>query len=114
MPSSAAPLSQFFKKVLQSHGFDAPERYTEVDSVIVGRSLLCSSDRIAILSFYQVEQEVRWQRLSTLPVTLPDAGRKFGILTKEDYLPTPFVAAYIKALGTVAKQMRQDVIMDAR
>jgi DNA-binding transcriptional LysR family regulator len=81
---------------------------------MVGRSLLCNSDRIAILSYFQVEQEVRWGRLSTLPVLLPDAARKIGILTKADYLPTPVVAAFIEALRTVAKQLQQDVIANAR
>jgi LysR family transcriptional regulator, regulator for genes of the gallate degradation pathway len=99
---------------VQSHGSNFPERYTEVDSVMVGRSLLCNSDRIAILSYFQVEQEVRWGRLSTVPVLLPDAGRKIGILTKADYLPTPFAAAFIEALRTVAKRLQQDVIADAR
>jgi hypothetical protein len=42
-----------------------------------------------------------------------DAFFKFGILTKEDYLPTPFVAGFIEALRTVAKQLQQDVIADA-
>ena len=32
LPNSSAPLRQFFNKVLQSHGFNSPERYTEVDS----------------------------------------------------------------------------------
>jgi LysR family transcriptional regulator of gallate degradation len=108
LPSSSAPLRQFFKEVLQSHGSNSPERYIEVDSIIVGRSLLYKSNRIAILSYFHVEQEVRWGRLSTLPLPLPDAGRRFGILTKEDYLPTPLVAAFIEALRTVAKQMQQD------
>jgi LysR family transcriptional regulator of gallate degradation len=110
LPNSSAPLRQFFNKVLQSHGYNTPQRYTEVDSIIVGRSLLCNSDRIAILSYFHVEQEVRWGRLSTLALPLPDAGRKFGILTKEDYLPTPFVAAFIEGLRTVAKQLQQDVV----
>ena len=110
LPNSSAPLRQFFNKVLQSHGYNTPKRYTEVDSIIVGRSLLCNSDRIAILSYFHVEQEVRWGRLSTLALPLPDAGRKFGILTKEDYLPTPFVAAFIEGLRTVAKQLQQDVV----
>jgi LysR family transcriptional regulator, regulator for genes of the gallate degradation pathway len=114
LPNSPAPLRQFFDKVVQSHGSNFPERYTEVDSVMVGRSLLCNSDRIAILSYFQVEQEVRWGRLSTVPVPLPDAGRKIGILTKADYLPTPFVAAFIEALRTVAKQLQRDAIADAR
>jgi LysR family transcriptional regulator, regulator for genes of the gallate degradation pathway len=114
LPSSSAPLTQFFKKVLQSYGLRSPERYTEVDSIIVGRSLLCNSDRIAILSYFQVEQEVRWGRLSTLPLRLPNSRRKIGILTKEDYLPTPFVAAFIEALRTVAKQMQDDEVTDAR
>jgi LysR family transcriptional regulator, regulator for genes of the gallate degradation pathway len=113
LPNSPAPLRQFFDKVVQSHGSNFPVRYAEVDSVMVGRSLLCNSDRIAILSYFQVEQEVRWGRLSTVPVLLPDAGRKIGILTKEDYLPTPFVAGFIEALRTVAKQLQQDVIADA-
>jgi LysR family transcriptional regulator, regulator for genes of the gallate degradation pathway len=108
LPNSSAPLRQFFNKVLQSQGLKAPERYTEVDSIIVGRSLLCSSDRVAILSYFHVEQEVRWGHLSTLPLPLPDAGRRIGILTKGDYLPTPFVAAFINALSIVAKQMQQD------
>ena len=114
LPNSSAPLRQFFNNVLQSRGYNLPKRYTEVDSIIVGRSLLCNSDRIAILSYFHVEQEVRWGRLSTLPLPLPDAGRKFGVLTKEDYLPTPFVAAFIQALRTVAKQLQQDVIAAAR
>jgi LysR family transcriptional regulator of gallate degradation len=114
LPSSAAPLTQFFNKILRSQGFASPDRYTEVDSIIVGRSLLCKSDRLAILSYFHVEQEVRWGWLSTLPVPLPEAGRKLGILTKDDYLPTPYVAAFIEALRTVGKQMQQDVIADAR
>lgn len=114
LPSASAPLRHFFKELLQSHGFNSPERFTEVDSIIVGRSLLYKSDRIAILSYFHVEQEVRWGRLSTLPLPLPDSGRKIGILTKEDYLPTPFVAAFIEALRTVAKQMQQDDIADER
>jgi LysR family transcriptional regulator of gallate degradation len=112
LPSLAAPLRQFFNEVLKSYGFAPPERYTEVDSIIVGRSLLYMSDRIAILSYFQVEQEVRWGRLVTLPLPLPDAGRKIGILTKADYLPTPLVVGYIQALTRVAKQMRQDAIAD--
>ena len=114
LPSSAAPLTQYFNKVLQSRGFASPDRYTEVDSIVVGRSLLCKSDRLAILSYFHVEQEVRWGWLSTLPAPLPEAGRKLGILTKDDYLPTPYVAAFIEALRTVGKQMQQDVIADAR
>ena len=114
LPNSSAPLRRFFNKLVHSQGFNFPKRYTEVDSIIVGRSLLCNSDRIAILSYFHVEQEVRWGRLSTLPLPLPDAGRRFGILTKEDYLPTPFVAAFIEALRTVAKQLQQEVIADAR
>jgi LysR family transcriptional regulator of gallate degradation len=114
LPNSPAPLRQFFDKVVQSHGSNFPVRYAEVDSVMVGRSLLCNSDRIAILSYFQVEQEVRWGRLSTVPVLLPDAGRKIGILTKAGYQPTPFVAAFIEDLRTVAKQLQQDAVADAR
>ena len=57
---------------------------------------------------------MRWGWLSTLPVPLPEAGRKLGILTKDDYLPTPYVAAFIGALRTVGNQMQQDVIADTR
>jgi LysR family transcriptional regulator of gallate degradation len=114
LPNSPAPLRQFFDKVVQSQGSNFPVRYAEVDSVMVGRSLLCNSDRIAILSYFQVEQEVRWGRLSTVPVLLPDAGRKIGILTKAGYQPTPFVAAFIEDLRTVAKQLQQDVVADSR
>lgn len=114
LPNSPAPLRQFFDKVVQSQGSNFPVRYAEVDSVMVGRSLLCNSDRIAILSYFQVEQEVRWGRLSTVPVLLPDAGRKIGILTKAGYQPTPFVAAFIEDLRTVAKQLQQDAVADVR
>jgi LysR family transcriptional regulator, regulator for genes of the gallate degradation pathway len=114
LPNSPAPLRQFFDKVVQGQGSNFPVRYAEVDSVMVGRSLLCNSDRIAILSYFQVEQEVRWGRLSTVPVLLPDAGRKIGILTKAGYQPTPFVAAFIEDLRTVAKQLEQDAVADAR
>ena len=114
LPNPPAPLRQFFDKVVESQGSNFPVRYAEVDSVMVGRSLLCNSDRIAILSYFQVEQEVRWGRLSTVPVLLPDAGRKIGILTKAGYQPTPFVAAFIEDLRTVAKQLQQDAVADVR
>ena len=52
LPSSAAPLTQYFNKVLQSRGFASPDRYTEVDLIVVGRSLLCKGDRLAILSYF--------------------------------------------------------------
>ncbi len=114
LPSSLAPLRKYFDELLESQGFKVPARYTEVDSIIVGRSLLLKSDRIAILSYFHVEQEVRWGRLSTLPLQLPDTGRNFGILTKDDYLPTPSVATFIHALRTVANQMQQGETADAR
>ena len=41
LPSSAAPLTQYFNKVLRSEKIASPDRYTEVDSIVVGRSLLC-------------------------------------------------------------------------
>jgi DNA-binding transcriptional LysR family regulator len=105
-------LRHFFAEFLQGHGFDFPKRYTEVDSTVVGRSLLYKADRIAILSYFHVEQDIRWGRLSTLPLALPDAGRKIGILTKEDYVPTPLVVAFIDALRAVSKQMQQDALVD--
>jgi LysR family transcriptional regulator, regulator for genes of the gallate degradation pathway len=108
LPNSSAPLRQFFNKILQGRGFKPPARYIEVDSMIVGRSLLFDTDSIAILSYFHVEHEVRWGRLATLPLPLPDAGRRIGILTKGDYLPTPFVTALITALSKVAKQMQLD------
>ena len=84
-------------------------------SIIVGRSLLCKSDRLAILSYFHVEQEVRWGWLWMLPVPLPEAGRKLGILTKDAAIGRDLnVAAFIEALRTVGKQMQQDVIADAR
>ena len=99
LPSSAAPLTQFFNKVLQSQGFASPDRYTEVISIIVGRSLLCKSDRLAILSYLHVEQEVRWGWLWTLPGAAARGRTETGILTKDDYLPTPYVAASSKPSG---------------
>ena len=39
---------------------------------------------------------------------------ELGILTKDDYLPTLYLTAFIEALRTVGKQMQQDVIADAR
>jgi LysR family transcriptional regulator of gallate degradation len=113
LPSAAAPLRQFFGQCLQNQGLSFPKRYTEVDSTVVGRSLLYRADRIAILSYFHVEQDVRWKRLSVLPVRLPDGGRRIGILTKEDYLPTPLTVAFGNALRTVAKQMHQDAAADA-
>jgi LysR family transcriptional regulator of gallate degradation len=107
LPTSVAPLRQLFGNVLQGHGLNFPERYIEVDSTIVGRSLLHKADRIAILSYFHVEQDIRLGRLSTLPLPMPDARRQVGILTKEDYVPTPVVGAFIDALRTVAKQMLQ-------
>jgi LysR family transcriptional regulator of gallate degradation len=108
LPSEAAPLRQFFGRCLQSQGIAFPKRYTEADSTVVGRSLLYKADRVAILSYFHVEQDVRWKRLSVLPVRLPDGNRKIGILTKEDYLPTPLIVAFGNALRTVAKQMDRD------
>jgi LysR family transcriptional regulator, regulator for genes of the gallate degradation pathway len=109
MPSLAAPLRRFFGEVLESHGLRFPERYTEVDSTIVGRALLAKADRIAVLSYFHVEQDIRAGRLSTLMVSLPEAGRQIGILRREDYVPTPLVVGYIDAIRNVAKQMQQDV-----
>jgi LysR family transcriptional regulator, regulator for genes of the gallate degradation pathway len=114
LPNGPAPLRQFFNAHLKNRGLGLPVRYVEVDSIVVGRSLICSSDRVAILSYFQVEQEVRCGRLSTVRLSLPEAGRRIGVLTKEDYVPTPFASGYIEALKTVARRLQQDVIEEAR
>ena len=73
------------------------------------------SDRIAILSYFHVENHRECAGGVACDAAATSAKLQVGevgILTKADYLPTPLVVAFIEALKTVAKQMQQDAIAD--
>jgi LysR family transcriptional regulator of gallate degradation len=108
LPFKNVPLRVQFEKMLDDAGLSRPQRVIESDSMVTVRTLLMSSQRLAILSRHQVHHEVGWGLLKVLPVRLKGVLRPVGITLRSDYAPTPLARALIAELRAVAAQIRAE------
>lgn len=100
LPLAGTPSRMAFERAFRAEGVEPPQVAVEANSPSIVRALLLSSDRLALLSTRQVQQELQQGILTVLPVpvSLQDTQRSIGLAYLRDSDPSPAMAAFLAAL----------------
>jgi len=105
IPSPDVPIRLQFENLLSQNSIPFPDKFIETDSLMVTRSLLTESERIALVSKSQIKLDERLKILSTLPIELAMPSRSIGYITRADFSPTPNLREFLICLGDVAAEI---------
>lgn len=100
-----APLRAKVEGLFQACGADVPSRMIETNSLIMIRDLLMESDRLALLSTNQVDQEISRGMVKALNVVDLDPTltlREIGATVRRDWQPTATQTLMMDLLREVA------------
>jgi LysR family transcriptional regulator of gallate degradation len=103
MPLAGTPSRAAFERAFRAEGIEPPVASIEGNSPAIVRALLLSSDRLALLSQRQVQQELQQGILKVLPVEVRDTERPIGLAVLRDGEPSPAALAFIAALRQSAE-----------
>lgn len=105
VPLPGTPARAVFEQVFDAEGLASPDTQLQVNSPSVVRSLLMETDRIALLSPWQVGAELRSGQLVALPLALRAATRAIGVSMRRDGHLSPGALALLAELRAVAQQL---------
>lgn len=105
VPHPNVPMRDHMEKLFVKNDMAFPERYVETDSLVVVRSLLMESDRIALVSKREVYLDEKLGLVKELPISLNTPIRPVGFVTRTDFSPTPSLKKFIQCLNEVASDI---------
>lgn len=103
-----APLRIKVEALFHECGLDLPGRMIETNSLIMIRDLLMESDRLALLSTFQVDQEISRGVVKALNVVDldPDLSlREIGLTVRRDWHPTATQTLMLNLLREAAERI---------
>ncbi|CAG9001333.1 MAG: hypothetical protein CENE_03351 [Candidatus Celerinatantimonas neptuna] len=105
VPHQGAPTRAIFDHLFIDNQINPPEKLIESNSQILIRSLLQNSNKLALISKHQVQQEIDSGCLSVIPFSLNHACRAIGITTRKNWKPTASQKLFLDILKRQGKQL---------
>lgn len=105
LPREGTPARDGFVAMCERQNFSEPEGLVEASSFILVRNLLMESDRVTMISAFQVQQELRLGLLAKIPFNIADINREIGITVRRNWRPT---AMQERFLGHVRNAISAD------
>ncbi|TGG93373.1 LysR family transcriptional regulator [Natronospirillum operosum] len=102
IPRRGTPAREFFEALIGQPFPGSLKGAVESGSQIVTRELLAGSDRISLLSSYQIRHDQRSGLLTALDIDLPGPQQTIVLALRKDWHPTPphlLLISIIKTLG---------------
>jgi DNA-binding transcriptional LysR family regulator len=101
-PHILTPAGAHFAAFFRKHGLPLPRRIIECSSFITMRDLLVRSDRAALLSASQIENDALSEELAIAVAEVPGTERPIGVCRRADWSPTRMQAQFLSLIRTVA------------
>lgn len=101
-PRPGTPTRQHFDALFEKAGLRVPTQLVETSSMVLVRELLLGSDRLTILSAYQIQYEEAQGSLCRLPFDLTHTSRPIGTTMRRDWQPTATQALFMELLRAAA------------
>lgn len=96
VPREGTPARDCFTAMFERAGMGEPVGLVETSSLMLIRNLLNNSDRITLISKYQIAPEIELGLLKVLDINIEDTYREIGVTTRRDWLPTPTQKAFLR------------------
>lgn len=103
-PLVGTPSRELFERAFRAEAVEPPVAQLEANSPSIVRTLLLSSDRLALLSHRQIQHELRQGILVIVPVEVQRARRTIGIARLRNSEPSPGMLALLDALRAVSAE----------
>jgi LysR family transcriptional regulator of gallate degradation len=104
VPLAGTPSRELFERAFRAESSEPPITQLEANSPSIVRTLLLSSDRLALVSHRQIQHELRQGILAIVPVAVKLAPRTIGIARLKNTEPSPGMLALLDALRAVAAE----------
>ncbi|WP_438390350.1 LysR family transcriptional regulator [Caballeronia sp. DA-9] len=104
VPLAGTPSRVLFDGAFRAESVEPPNTQLEANSPSIVRTLLLSSDRLALVSHRQIQHELRQGILVILPVEVKFARRTIGIARLRNTEPSPGMLALLDALRAVSAE----------
>ena len=102
-PLPGTPGRGIFEGAFSEQSVAPPHTQLQTNSLSIVRSLLLSSDRLALLSTRQVQQELRQGILVVVPVPVRNTERVIGLTRLRGSEPSPALSALMQSFRTLFK-----------
>lgn len=106
MPMPGTPAQAAFDEAFQAEGLKPPETGLRVNSPVLIQALLSTSDRLALMSSRQAQQEAQTGQLTVLPLGIRHSPRLVGITTRRDYLPSPASRMLLEQMQAITARLQ--------
>jgi LysR family transcriptional regulator of gallate degradation len=98
VPLPRTPALIAFDQAFRAEGIEPPQGALQVNSPLVVQTMLLNSDRLALMSSIQAEQEIRAGTLTVLPVAVHDTARQIGVTRRINDRPSAGVRSLLDEL----------------
>ena len=103
VPSSNAPAREILENFFDEKGLVFPKRFIECGSFVATRELIQRSDRAALFSPIQIEDDVKKGNLAVLIDRISGSSRAIGLTIREDWCPTPIQEKFTETIFAQSK-----------
>jgi len=104
VPREGTPTRDCFNAMFEDIHAKKPPKLVESSSLILIRSLLHGSDRLALLSKHQIQHEEHLGLLTSLPYNMPETNRPIGLTLRLNWRPTAAQKKFLELLKTMVRQ----------
>ncbi|MES0811483.1 LysR family transcriptional regulator [Roseibium sp. SCPC15] len=98
VPRSGTPTRSHFDTLFRKAGREPPKHVVDTGSLILLRGVLRGSDRLALISVHQMQDDVDNGQVIRVPFDLPDTERPIGITTRVGWRPTSMHRRFMELL----------------
>lgn len=103
-PLSGTPARDAFERAFLAEEVAPPPAPLEANSAIVVQALLLDSDRLALLSRWQVQRGVATGQLAVLPVKVHNTAREIGLTVRRDADPGTGLRLFQEEIRALVKE----------
>jgi DNA-binding transcriptional LysR family regulator len=93
-----SPMRRRIEQAFQAAGIVTIPDILETASILATTSLLAKTDALSVVPAHVAQHYADYGMLTILPVNLPIAMAKLGIITRSDRIASPALTAFVKSL----------------
>ena len=103
VPREGTPTRNCFNAMFLKTDIQKPEQLVESSSLLLIRSLLHDSNRIALMSRHQIQLEEKLGLLAVLPFDMPETKRPIGLTLRKGWRPTATQNFFLETFRQLVK-----------
>lgn len=106
LPPRDTKIHQSFDEILQEAGLEPPQTWIEINTFAVLRSILCDTDRLAIVVASRVGVELDHRLLSALPLVFSPNPFPIAVVRPEEERLSPWARGLLRSFRQAAVEKR--------